>query len=154
MARRWLVAAVLLLALGACGDEPEAEPATVPVPAISSDPPGSARPTVSSSRSTATQAAARPGRAAPASGADRSRADPAGFVALVQRELPGMAVDRRDEEIAALAQQTCADLAAGRSPGAVLTAVRTFGADRADARKLVRLAVGTVCPAQAHRTGE
>jgi len=166
MARRWPVAAVLLLTLGGCGDEPEAEPATVPVPAISSDAPAPAV----TGRTTATQAAAAgptmgPAAAGPAAAAQAAAAGPAaaaqaiaagptGFVAVVQRELPGVAVDHRDEEIVTLAQQACAALAAGRSADAVVAGVRTFGTDRASARQLIRLAVGTVCPAQRRRIDE
>jgi len=159
MARRWLVAAVLLLALGGCGDEPAAEPATVPVPATSSDSPAL------TGRTTATQAAAAgPATAGPAAtertataraaNEQGTAAGPAGLVAVVQRELPGVSVDHRDEEIAALAQQACAALAAGRSADAVVAGVRTFGTDRASARQLVRLAVGTVCPEQRRRINE
>jgi len=126
MARQWLVAAVLLLALGGCGDEPEAEPATVPVPATSSEAPVSPRP------SSAVE----------------------GFVAVVQRKLPGVAVDHRDEEIVALARQACAALAAGRPADTVVAEVRTFGADRAAARQLVRLAIETMCPGQERRIDE
>ncbi|WP_158647558.1 DUF732 domain-containing protein [Actinoplanes sp. ATCC 53533] len=142
MAKRWLITAVLLLALGGCGDEPEAEPATVPVPATSSDAPAPARPPVVAGQTAVRQSATEAEKSA------------AGFVTIVQRELPGVAVDHRDEEIAALAEQACAALAAGRSADAVMAGVRAFGTDRASARELVRLAVGTVCPAQDRRIGE
>ena len=143
MATRWLGAAVLLLALGGCGDGPEAEPATVPVPVTSSADPVPSRPAVVTSRSPGSQAAAAPARAA--------AARPDDFVGVVQRDLPDLAMDRRDEEILAVAEQTCAALAAGRSAGAVVAEVRTFGADRASARELVRLAITTVCPEQDRR---
>jgi hypothetical protein len=81
-------------------------------------------------------------------------AQAAGFVAAVQRELPELVVDHRDEEITALAEQTCAALAAGRSAGAVLAGVRTFGTGQAHARQLVKLAIGTVCPEQDRRIDE
>jgi hypothetical protein len=154
MARRWLVAAVLLLTLGGCGDEPEAEPATVPVPATTSEAPVPASPSVIASR---VAAAVSPARTAPRTtpkAVGRDRADPGAFVAVVQRTMPGLALDRRVEEIAALAQQECAALAAGRSATAVVTEVRTFGTDRAGARQLIKLAVGTVCPEQDRRAGE
>lgn len=165
MARRWLIAAVLLLALGGCGDEPEAEPTTVPVPATSSDAPAPARPPVAAGqtavRESAADAAADTEKSAAdsvgdaeKSAADSAEKSAASFVAVVQRELPGVAVDHRDEEIAALAEQACAALAAGRSAGAVVAGVRAFGTDRASARELVRLAVGTVCPGQDRRIGE
>lgn len=150
MAGRWLVAAVLLVTLGGCGDGPEAEPATVPVPVTTSAAPVPASPSVLAGR-------ASPARTAPRTtpkAVGRDRADPAEFVAAVQRTMPGLTLDRRDEEIAALAQQACAALAAGRSAAAVVTEVRAFGTDRAGARQLIKLAVGTVCPGQVRRAGE
>jgi hypothetical protein len=154
MTRRWLVAAVLLLTLGGCGDEPEAEPATVPVPVTTSDAPVPASPTVVASRVAVAASSVRTTPRTTPKAAGRGRAGPAGFVTVVQRTMPGLALDRRDEEIAALAQQACATLAAGRSAAAVVAEVRTFGTDRAGARQLIKLAVGTVCPEQDHRAGE
>jgi hypothetical protein len=120
--------AVLLVALGGCGDEPEAEPATVPVPGTSS--------------------------ADPVPSGSAASKDPAGFAAVVQRELPELVLDHRDDEILALAQHACTALAAGRSAGAVEAEVRAFGTDRAGARELVRLAITTVCPEQERRLDE
>ncbi|MFI7542835.1 DUF732 domain-containing protein [Actinoplanes sp. NPDC049599] len=134
MARRWLVVGVLLLALGGCGDGNRAEPATVPVPVTGSGNPPPSRTAV---------AAAVPERA--------DGNDPGGFVAVVQRKRPDLAVDHREDELLALAEQACAALAAGRSADAVVADVRTFGTDRADARVLVRLAITTVCPEQERR---
>jgi hypothetical protein len=146
MARRWLVAAALLLALGGCGDERDAEPATVPVPMTSS-----ARPVPSGPATLASgQAAAAPARTTPTA----AGRNPAGFAAEVRRELPGLLLDHRDEEILALAQQSCTSLAAGRSAGAVVAGVRTAGTDRASARRLVTLAITTVCPDQDRRLAE
>ena len=152
MARRWLVTAVLLVALGGCGDDPEVEPAIVPVPATSSGAvavPSSSSPAVAAgSRKAGSQAAPAPARVEETgTGAD-------GFVAVVQRKMPGLLVDHREEEIAALAQQACAALAAGRSAGAVVNEVRAYGTDRAAARELVKLAILTVCPDQDRRSGE
>jgi hypothetical protein len=151
MARRWLVAAVLLLALGGCGDEPAAEPATVPVPATSVADPVPSRPAATVGTTPKT---AEPKTAAPEAAAQAAGPGAAGFAAAVQRELPELVLDHRDEEIVALAEQTCAALAAGRSAGAVVAGVRTFGTDRAHARQLVKLAIGTVCPDQDRRIGE
>ena len=150
MARRWLVAAVVLVALGGCGDEPEAEPATVPVPVTSSDAPS--RPAVVASRSAPARAAA-PAPVTPQA-VDEGRGGTAGFVAAVQRDLPSLAVDRRDDELAALARQACAGLAAGRSADAVVTEIRAAGVDRAGARRLIRLAIATVCPGRERRADE
>jgi ABC-type glycerol-3-phosphate transport system substrate-binding protein len=144
MAKRWLVAAVLLLLpLGGCGNEPEAEPATVPVPATSSAAAVPSRTAVAATRTPTAQAARQAEKKAPG-----------GFVAVVQREVPGLAMDHRDEEIAAIAEQACAALAAGRSAGAVVAGVRTYGTDRATARKLIRLAIETVCPEQDRRADD
>jgi hypothetical protein len=68
--------------------------------------------------------------------------------------MPDLVLDHRDDELLALAQQACAALAAGRSAGAVVAEVRTFGTDQASARKLVKLAITTVCPEQDRRTDE
>jgi hypothetical protein len=152
MARRWLVAAVLLLAAGGCGDGTEAEPAKVPVPVTSSADPGPSRSAAGS------RAAAAPARTAPpAPAAPVDRATPTvspGFVAVVQRTMPDLVLDHRDDELLTLARQACAALAAGRSADAVVAEVRTFGTDRASARKLVRLAITTVCPGQDRRADE
>jgi hypothetical protein len=148
MAKRWLVAAVLLLLpLGGCGNEPEAEPATVPVPATSSAAPVPSRSAVAATRTPTAQAA----RQAQEKAHEKA---PGGFVAVVQREMPALAMDHRDEEIAAIAEQACAALAAGRSADAVVDEVRTYGTDRATARKLIKLAIGTVCPEQDRRNDE
>jgi hypothetical protein len=153
MARRWLVAAVALLALGGCGDEPAAEPATVPVPATSSADPVPSRAAGVASRTAAAHAATAPTRAAP-NVEEKFPAGPAGFVAVVRREMPDVALDHRDEEIAAIAEQACAALAAGRPADAVVAAVRTYGTDQATARELVKLAIDTVCPEQDRRVDE
>ena len=142
MARRWLVVAVLLLPLGGCADEPEAEPATVPVPVTSSAAPVPSPSAVSATR-TATARAERPTRPA--------RGD---FRTGVRRELPALALDRREEEIDGIAEQACAALAAGRSARAVVDGVRAYGTDAAVARKLVGLAIATQCPEQDRRAGE
>ena len=139
MARRWLVVAVLLVPLGGCADEPEAEPATVPVPVTSS-----AAPVPSPSAVAATRAAT----------AWAERPPPADFGTEVRRELPALAVDRRDEEIDGIAEQTCAALAAGRPARAVVDGVRAYGADAASARALIKLAIAAQCPGQDRRAGE
>jgi hypothetical protein len=166
MAGRWVVAAVVLVvALGGCGDDAEDEPAIVPVPVTSgASPVPSGSPVVAAAtRTGGTAAAAAPTAAAPAgTGPDRpasadgaaTAAGLAGFVAVVQREMPELVMDRRDEEIATLAQQACGSLVAGRSAGAVVDEVRTYGADRAAARELVKLAITTACPAQHRRAIE
>lgn len=160
MAGRWVVAAVaLVVTLGGCGDDTEDEPAIVPVPVTSgASPVPSGSAVVAAATATGgTGASAAPTAAAPvrtsADGA-ATAAGLAGFVAVVQREMPELIMDRRDEEIATLAQQACDSLGAGRSAGAVVDEVRTYGADRAAARELVKLAITTACPAQHRRATE
>jgi len=138
MAKRWLVAAALLLALGGCGDEAGAEPATVPVPATS----GAA------------------GAAPPQRVAEKIDTGIAGFVAIVQARMPEIAVDRRDEEIAAIAERACAALADAAEADAIVADTRTLGTgdaratNRHTARKLIKLAIDTVCPDQDRRIDE
>ena len=144
MARRWLVVAVLLLPLSGCADEPEAEPATVPVPVTSGAAPVPSRSAVAATRTT-TARAGQPRETRPA---------PADFGTEVRRELPALALDRREEEIDGIAEQACAALAAGRSARAVVDGVRAYGTDAAVARKLVGLAIATQCPEQDRRAGE
>ncbi|WP_306214420.1 DUF732 domain-containing protein [Actinoplanes sp. RD1] len=144
MTKRWLVAAALITTLAGC-----AEPAPSPLSAHA--PAEDAAPALES----AGDAAAQPGRHA-----RQARAAAGGtpaFVAAVQREFPALAVDRRDEELAAVAEQACADLTAGRDSATVLTGVRGLdpaAVDDRTARRLVRLAVGTVCPDQDRRVDE
>jgi hypothetical protein len=154
MARQWLVAAVLLLTLTGCGDEPEAEPATVPVPATSSATPVPSDPAAVASRAAAARTTAAPIPTAPKAVGEQAGSGPGGFVAAVWRTMPGLATDHREDEIATLARQACASLAGGRSARAVVAEVRTFGIDRADARALARLAIATVCPGQDGRLDE
>ena len=91
------------------------------------------------------------------SGAD---ADPAAFVAAVRDRLPGIAADRRDEEIGDVARQACAGLAAGTEADRIVAGTRSLGTldaeatDQATARELVKLAIDTVCPGQAGRVDE
>jgi hypothetical protein len=165
MAKRWLVAAALLLTLGGCGDDTDAVPATVPVPATSSEAPagpvviarGSAAPgpaVVASS----TRAARRVTKPGPIE--ENTHTGTAGFVAVVQARMPEIAVDRRDEEIAAIAEQACASLADGRRADSIVAETRTLGTggpkttDRSSARELIRLAIDQVCPDQDRRIDE
>lgn len=67
------------------------------------------------------------------------------FVAAVQRELPDVALDRRDEEVEELGQQACQALAAGKKDGDVAGEISAEGVTAPDARKLVTLARSTAC---------
>ena len=93
--------------------------------------------------------AAPPGMRTPAARATATAArGPGGmdrFVARVRQELPQVAVDRRDEEVAALGEQVCASLAAGRGMAAVAGEIRDQGVVAGDARALVALAGAEAC---------
>ncbi|GAA4602971.1 hypothetical protein BJY16_004442 [Actinoplanes octamycinicus] len=79
-------------------------------------------------------AGARSGPAAAPGSPDR-------FVAAIRRELPELALDRRDEEIADLGLDACSPAAAGRQDE--LTA---SGVSAAQARRLREVALTDLCP--------
>ncbi|MFC3739061.1 DUF732 domain-containing protein [Paractinoplanes deccanensis] len=68
------------------------------------------------------------------------------FVASVQRDLPEVAVDRRDEEVAALGERTCAGLRSGKKSATVVNEIRAQGVPDPQARQLLALARVTACP--------
>ncbi|GAA2705330.1 hypothetical protein [Actinoplanes palleronii] len=68
-------------------------------------------------------------------------AGPGRFVASVRQQLPELAVDRRDEEIADLGVAACASLRDGRKT--VLTA---YGVSPAQAHQLITVAHTDLCP--------
>jgi len=164
MRRHWPVAAVAVLILAGCGDD--AEPAAVPAPtAASATVPTTATTTsapAATATATATATAGAPARTtagtrpAPA----RTGTGPDGFVDAVRARVPEIAVDRRDEEIQAIAQQACASLAAGTDADALVAETRSLGTadaeatDQATARELIKLAIDTVCPDQSRRVDE
>ena len=153
MTKRWLAAAALVLALGGCGDDDATTPVTVPVPTVTSTAPEPAA-TVTAS------AGASPVRSAAGASSVRAAAGPDAFVAAVRRALPEVAADRRDEEIAAVAEQACSELADGEDADTVVAHTRTLGTldaqatDQATARELIKLAIDTVCPGQDRRVDE
>jgi hypothetical protein len=141
--------AMMVLVLGVatltgCTDD---GPAAAPTPAPATAVPTTAAPAVSS---------------APATGDDDDAGDDtsAAFVATVQSKLPQIAADRRDEEIALIAEQACTGLSAGLEAEQVIAETRTLGTadaeatDEATARELVKLAIDTVCLDQAKRVDE
>jgi len=109
--------AVVLATTAGCGAEPAPEKAAVPV------------------ASTGAVLTAGSGD----SGLDR-------FVEAVQRQLPEVALDRRDEEVEELGEQACDSLAAGEKDAAVAGEIGEQGVASADARTLVALARTTACP--------
>jgi hypothetical protein len=173
MTKRWLtvVAAALVLATAGCGDD-KAEPGNVPVPATSSAsaPGASSSPASAQAQAPADDPTEDPDVADTADpGADddtdASVPDDAApgsgdFVSVVKQKLPQVAADRRDEEIALVAEQACAGLSAGLSADQVTAETRTLGTqdaeatDEATARELVKLAIDTVCLDQAKRVDE
>lgn len=82
------------------------------------------------------------------------------FVDIVRSRLPEVAVDRRDEEIEAIATRACTALADGTDAETIVAETRSLGtldaeaADHATARELVKLAIDTICPDQAARVDE
>lgn len=82
------------------------------------------------------------------------------FVATVQRRLPAVAADRRDEELEAVAQQSCALLASGTDAKTIAAVARTLGTsdpkatDPATADRLVTLSITEVCPSEKGRAAE
>jgi hypothetical protein len=160
MAQRWLVATALLVAVSGCGDDAETRPATVPAPAISSAAPTapalaarrpSPAPTATSTPRSEPRSDPRPG---PGPGRRAVAMDTSGFVTAVQDRLPEVAIDHRDEELAAIAGQACTSLAAGAGARAVVADTERFGTDEAAAHELIKLAIDNVCPDQDGRVEE
>jgi len=101
-------------------------------------------------------AADPPSPSAPAARASAA----AGFVDVVRAQLPDVAVDRRDEELRAVADQACAALADGTDGDEIVARTRSLGTqdaeatDQATARELIKLAIDTTCPDQDRRVDE
>ncbi|WP_245923268.1 DUF732 domain-containing protein [Paractinoplanes atraurantiacus] len=64
----------------------------------------------------------------------------------MQRDLPEVAIDRRDEEVAAFGEQACRGLAAGKKAPAVVREFRAQGVSGPQAKRLFALASNTMCP--------
>jgi hypothetical protein len=96
----------------------------------------------------------------PASPAPPVESAGAGFVDVVRAKLPDVAVDRRDDELQAIADQACAALADGTGADAIVAETRSMGTqdaeatDQATARELVKLAIDMTCPDQDRRVDE
>jgi len=123
------VAAALLCTLAACGSGPRQTTTAVQHGAV--PPPENVAPGLIDPP---------PVRARGGSGLDR-------FVAAVQEKLPGVALDRRDEEVEELGRQACASLTAGKKTATVAGELRGLGVGDADAHELIAVARKTACPA-------
>ncbi|MET0426629.1 MAG: DUF732 domain-containing protein [Actinoplanes sp.] len=134
-----VLAGALLAGVAACSDAPavrtlapqaSAEPAAPPEGRVAASP-ASPSPTGTSRRK-----AASPGRPEPGMGA---------FVAAVQEKLPLIALDRRDEEVAAIALAACGSLTAGKRPATVVGELNAVGIPDPDAGAFLTLARSSVC---------
>jgi hypothetical protein len=147
MTRRWLATAlttsvIAVAALTGCGGDPAPSPSGAAAPSS---------PAPASAVTTAAGDAEGPADADPGSAA---------FIAAVRQQLPAIGTDRRDEEIAAIAEQACAGLSAGLTGDQIVAETRTLGTedasatDQATARELIKLAIDKVCPNEAKRVDE
>lgn len=144
-----LVSVSLLVAVAGCGHDPEPRTVAAPAAAVTDVPLQAATeaPAVTHSPAPKATVAKKPAPKVKAKAAEAgsSAAGLARFVAVVQQKLPGVALDRRDEEVEDLGQQACAALGAGRSATAAAGEVADEGVTPADARKLVGLARADLC---------
>jgi hypothetical protein len=148
MTARWLLTTTAVLSLAAtlagCGDD---------------QPPAAAVPS-SATPSSATPPSAPPPSGAPGADPAEDGAGSAAFVAAVRAALPQTTADRRDEEIALIAEQACAGLSAGLTADQVVAETRTLGTedaeatDEATARELIKLAIDKACLDQAARADD
>jgi hypothetical protein len=146
MRRLWLVAAATVLILAGCGDDPG---------------PAAGPPATTATTTEAPAATEQPSATGKPSAQTGTGAEPAAeFVSVVRDRVPEVAVDRRDDEIAAVARQACASLASGKEADALVEETRSLGTvdaeatDQATARELIKLAIDTVCPEQSGRVDE
>jgi hypothetical protein len=141
----WAAAGVLLLLAGCshATTSPAVAPprAPTPVPPQSAAPSPAAVPTAASTLS----ASAAPHGAATTATEIATVGGMARFVAAVQRRLPSVALDRRDDEVEELGEQVCDSVAAGKRTATVEGEIREFGVGKSDARTLVALAQDTAC---------
>jgi hypothetical protein len=148
-------AVTLLLTLTGCGHE--STPTTVAAPAVTSpdvpletatvDPAGTDSPAPEATVSKKRAHRPPPPAAPPPADAVSGTAGQDRFVAAVQRRLPKVTLDRRDEEVEDLGEQACAALGHGRSATAAAGEVAEQGVTPADARTLVGLAKDNLCRA-------
>ncbi|GIM93998.1 DUF732 domain-containing protein [Paractinoplanes toevensis] len=147
--RRAFAAVAMIVALGGCSDEPGA------ISAVRPESDASPVPQVTATRPPLVTHPPSPRSASPRSPQAAETAEPAGagsgeagldrFVAAVQKQLPAVALDRRDEEVEALGTQACDALAAGADVPAVAGELGAQGVTSDDAKKLIALARTTAC---------
>ena len=153
---RFVAAAGLLLAIGGCGNPPPrvaaaATPAAgarvlTPVPEETTTHPPAAAPGPRHARPAPKPSPSKhPSTDAGSGDAGSGDAGLDRFVAEVQKRLPAVALDRRDEEVEALGEQACDSLAAGESVTAVSGEISEQGVAAKDSRTLVTLAQTTAC---------
>lgn len=139
----------LLVTLTGCGHgstpktvaAPEAAATNVPLEPASEPPAVTASPAPQASKATASpKPSHKTSTSAVAGAAGLER-----FVTAVQRKLPQVALDRRDEEVQDLGNQACAALGSGRSATDAAGVVAEQGVAPSDARALVGLAKDDLC---------
>ncbi|MET0417685.1 MAG: hypothetical protein ABW022_16865 [Actinoplanes sp.] len=144
------MATLIGVALAGCSASPPAAslPAASPPAAL----PPAAGPAASASASPPVPADAPPAEATPPPAARRPATKTLApepqldrFVAAVQRQLPQFAMDRREEEVAAIGEVACASRASGKRTAAVVAEIEDAGVTKAEARKLLTLAEDTAC---------
>jgi hypothetical protein len=145
------VSVSVLLAVAGCGHDPEPKTVAAPAAADTGVPPEavSEAPPVTHSPAPKATVSKKPVHKAtpPAAVAAGGSAGVDRFVAAVQRKLPEVALDRRDEEVEDLGRQACAALGAGRSATVAAGEVAEQGVAPSDARTLVGLAKDDLCRA-------
>jgi hypothetical protein len=143
-----LAGLAILLATAACGVATKTTAAPVPVASAATvlNPVPEITTTPAAPRPRHTSPAPKTPAPSPTSDAGSGSAGLDRFVAAVQRDLPDVALDRRDEEVEALGQQACAGLRSGKTDTAVAAEIGEEEVTPADARKLVTLARSTACP--------
>lgn len=143
----------LLVALAGCSHEPTPKTVAAPADAATNVPleTASEAPSVTGSPAPKATARTKPARksspAAPRADAGSGSAGVDRFVAAVQRKLPEVALDRRDDEVEDLGERACEALGAGRSATAAAGEVAEQGVTPSDARALVGLARDDLCRA-------
>lgn len=138
----------LLVTLTGCGHGstpktvavPEAAATNVPLEPASEPPAVTTSPAPQASKAARTTASPKPSHNTATSVAGLER-----FVTAVQRKLPQVALDRRDEEVQDLGKQACTALGSGGSATDAAGVVAEQGVAPSDARALVGLAKDDLC---------